>query len=94
MGSRLHFLIFAILAGIPFAPVGQDPKLCGLSLMTLGLPAINPDKFRSPDELAYEIKKYLAVRFYREGFVESQRRLYREDMDRIAAVCKKISKKD
>ena len=92
VGSRLHFLIFAILSGIPFVAVGSDPKLCALSRMTLGLPSIDPSLFSSPDALASEIRKYLSLAptFPRKEFIGLQKHLYLRDMDRIAALIKNI----
>lgn len=91
VGSRLHFLIFAILSGIPIAPVGNDPKLNALSMMTLGLPSIDPSLFPSPRELERKIVFYLKTPFSRDRFIGTERRLFYRDMDRIAAFCKKIS---
>lgn len=40
VGSRLHFLFFALLEGVPLVPIFSDPKVDSFSLEAIGTPAL------------------------------------------------------
>ena len=94
VGSRLHFLIMALLCRVPFAPVGNDPKLVAFSQMTLGRDPIDPASFESPRKLADELERYLhsCENFYQSGraerFIKRQRKLFEDDILALSEFCK------
>lgn len=55
VGSRLHFLIFALLEGIPIVPIFSDPKLDSFSLEVLGTPAL-----RLEGDLGKKLEKFIS----------------------------------
>ena len=54
VGARLHFLIFALLEGIPIVPIFSDPKLDSFSLEVLGTPALRLD-----GDLGKKLEKFI-----------------------------------
>jgi hypothetical protein len=86
-------IAMALLSGVPFAPIGDDPKISAFSEMTLGVRSISPQNFANEQMLASEIERYLELcrRFYarggRERFIARQRMLFEDDTEAFAAFC-------
>ena len=55
IGSRLHFLIFALLEGIPIVPLFSDPKVDSFSLEVLGTPAL-----KVGEDLGRRIERFIS----------------------------------
>ena len=68
--------------------------------MTLGVPAIDPDKFPTADALSAEMTKYLDLCriFYanggRERVIARQKRLYERDIERFALFCRRVTQEN
>ena len=98
IGSRLHFLIFALHKGVPFAAFGDDPKIVAFSLMTLGREPISLKRTASKGsgEVREELEAYIECckEFYKTGGRERVLarcgELYKNDILRIADICKNL----
>lgn len=85
VGSRLHFLILALLSRVCFVPVGTDPKLVAFSMMTLGVPPINVSSLADANSAAEKMAGYIELC---RGFYDSG------NADRVTEDCIRLYKRD
>lgn len=60
VGSRLHFLVFALLMDAPFVPLSSDPKVESFSYEIFGSPAVRLGIGDSPLHVRKRIERFIA----------------------------------
>ena len=61
IGSRLHFLIFALCLGVPFIPLLFDPKIDAFSYEIYSSPAVTVTGKHDPMSIKIKIEKFINV---------------------------------
>jgi polysaccharide pyruvyl transferase WcaK-like protein len=88
-GSRLHFLIFALLEGVPFVPLFSDPKVDAFSAEVLGCSAL---RARAVDErvLLKRIERFVKAGFCgydQNDAVASLSSRVEDDLSHVVELC-------
>jgi hypothetical protein len=92
VGSRLHFLIFALIEGVPLIPIFSDPKVDSFALEILGTCAL-----RVNEDFCDRLERFVYrgfCQYDRDELISSFRCRARGDIERICLICADAAKEN